>query len=75
MTEKSLADFGLEPGSKVRFRRRSNEQWKPATVHRIERDGSIGLRDQKGASCAIRPDHIQIQVRGPRGGLRWEHLA
>ncbi|MEJ5254526.1 MAG: hypothetical protein WHS89_04180 [Acidimicrobiales bacterium] len=73
--ESGLAVLGLRPGDPVRFRRRDDERWKDAVVVRRERDGSIGLRDRKGASRAIAIEHIQVRAVGPRGGTVWESLA
>lgn len=71
----NLVDLGLRPKEAVRFRRRADERWKLATVVRVERDGSVGLRDMKGAMAAIAVDGIEVRVTGPRGGTAWEPLA
>jgi hypothetical protein len=71
----SLAEVGLRKGDRVRFRRRDSERWKEATVERRERDGSIGLRDDKGASRAIDVDRLEVRTKGPRGGDIWESVA
>ena len=42
---------------------------------RRERDGSVGLRDAKGASRAIAIDLIEVRTAGPRGGVVWEPLT
>jgi hypothetical protein len=68
----SLGELGLKPGDQVRFRRRDSERWKEAVVERRERDGSLGLRDAKGASRAIDLDLVEVRTRGPRGGVVWE---
>lgn len=70
-----LARVGLAPGEAVRFRRRVSERWTPAVVERLERDGSVGLRDPKGAAVAITVDRIEVRVEGPRGAKLWEPLA
>ena len=67
----ALAELGLAPGAKVRFRRREAERWKDAVVVRRERDGSLGLRDGKGAARAIACERVEVQVPGPRGGQVW----
>jgi hypothetical protein len=72
--EPGLTELGLRRGDRVRFRRRADERWKPATVERRERDGSIGLRDGRGAARAIAVDHIEVRDTGPRGGVVWEPL-
>jgi hypothetical protein len=69
-----LAELGLRPGDRVRFRRQPNQRWRDAVVERRERDGSVGLRDEKGAARAIAVDLIEVRVPGPRGGLGWVAL-
>ena len=69
-----LAELGLAPGDRVRFRRRETERWKEAVVVSRERDGGVGLRDAKGAARAIAIDKIEVHTRGPRGGTVWEPL-
>jgi hypothetical protein len=67
-----LDALGLAPGIRVRFRRHDGERWKPATVERLERDGSLGLRDTKGASRAIPLARVEVSTTGPRGADAWE---
>ena len=67
----SLAELGLSEGDVVRFRRLDDERWKQATVERREKDGSVGLRDGKGASRALPIDRIEVRTAGRRGGVRW----
>ncbi|MCU0266261.1 MAG: hypothetical protein MUF83_02375 [Acidimicrobiales bacterium] len=73
--ETGLAELGLAPGEAVRFRRQDGERWKSATVERRERDGSVGLRDTRGAARAIPVEQIEVAVTGPRGGRAWEPLG
>lgn len=73
--ERGLAELGLARGDQVRFRRNDSERWKPATVARRERDGSVGLHDPKGASRAIPVACIEVRDTGPRGGVVWEALT
>lgn len=68
-----LARLGIAPGDRVRFRR-GTERWKEGVVERREKDGSIGLRDAKGASRAIPVDRLEVRTSGPRGAARWEPL-
>ena len=75
MSDTELARLGLEPGDRVRFRRREAGRWHEARVERRERDGSIRLRDGKGAARAIPIDRLEVQVRGPRGAAGWEPLT
>lgn len=69
-----LSELGLSPGDPVRFRRRDGERWKEAVVVRRERDGSVGLRDARGAARAIPIERIEVRRSGPRGGVVWEPL-
>ncbi len=73
--ETGLAELGLRPGDTVRFRRGEDERWKQGTVERREKDGSLGLRDAKGAARAIPVDLVEVAVVGRRGGKAWEPLA
>lgn len=73
--EPGLAELGLARGAPVRFRRRAGERWHDAVVERRERDGSVGLRDAKGAARAIAVELIEVRRRGPRGGTVWEPLT
>lgn len=70
-----LIAIGLRKGDRVRFRRSADEHWKEADVVRRERDGSVGLRDDKGASRAIDMDRIEVRTEGPRGGVLWEPVS
>ncbi len=69
-----LATLGLAVGDAVRFRRREGERWKGATVARREADGSLGVRDTKGALRALPLDAVEVRTTGPRGGVVWEPL-
>ncbi len=70
-----LARVGLSAGEQVRFRRRPSARWSTGIVERLERDGSVGLRDPKGAAVAITVARIEVNREGPRGGSVWEPLA
>lgn len=74
-TGDSLDTVGLARGEQVRFRRRASGRWTPATVERLERDGSVGLRDPKGAAVALTVDRIEVRREGRRGGVLWEPLT
>lgn len=68
----TLATYGLEYDEPVRFRRSEGQTWDFGKARGIERDGSIGLRDEySGASRAIYAHLIQKQIRGVRGGKKW----
>lgn len=75
LTESALVEVGLRPGDRVRFRQREGSSWKEATVERRERDGSIGVRDERGAARAIVLERMQVRTTGKRGGVVWESLA
>jgi hypothetical protein len=70
-----LAAFGLRAGEAVRFRRGSRGHWHLGRLERIERDGSIGVRDDKGAARALPAELVEVAVSGPKGASRWEPLV
>jgi len=70
-----LAAFGLRVGESVRFRRGDRGRWHGGRLERIERDGSIGVRDDKGAARALRAAMVEVAVTGPKGASRWEPLV
>ena len=72
--EAGLVELGLVRGDVVRFRPEPGGRWREAEVERRERDGSIGLRDARGAARAIPVDRLEVRRRGPRGGRVWEPL-
>lgn len=67
-----LIRLGLTAGMRVRFRREPSDRWQLAVVECVERDGSLGLRDGKGASRAIPLELVEVETRGPRGARTWE---
>lgn len=69
-----LTEVGLDAGDAVRFRRRTATRWSPGTVVRREHDGSLGVRDAKGALRALPLDLVEVRTTGPRGGVVWEPL-
>jgi hypothetical protein len=69
---RSLASLGLAAGMPARFRRTPTSRWRRATVERVERDGSLGLRDERGAARAIPLDLVEVPTTGPRGARAWE---
>jgi hypothetical protein len=72
--ETGLVELGLVRGDVVRFRNGPTSRWREATVERRERDGSVGLRDGRGAARAIPVGQLEVRRRGPRGGRVWEPL-
>ena len=75
LTESALLEVGLRPGDRVRFRRADGGAWREARVERRERDGSVGVRDDRGAARAIALERLQVRTTGPRGGATWEPVA
>jgi hypothetical protein len=75
LAESALVAVGLRPGDRVRFRRSAGGTWQEATVERRERDGSIGVRDERGAARALTIDRLQVRSTGKRGGVVWEPVA
>ena len=75
LADSALLEVGLRPGDRVRFRRVEGGAWKQARVERRERDGSIGVRDERGAARAIAVERLQVRTSGPRGGVTWEDVA
>ena len=75
LAESALLQVGLRPGDRVRFRRRDGGAWREAKVEHRERDGSVGVRDARGASRAIPADRLQVRTTGPRGGMIWEPVS
>ena len=75
LAESALLQVGLRPGDRVRFRRTGGGSWQEAKVERRERDGSVGVRDGRGASRAIPLERLEVRTHGPRGGTLWEQVA
>jgi hypothetical protein len=70
-----LAALGLTPGDRVRWRDRPGGRWREGTVVERERDGSVGVRDRRGASRSLTVDRLEVRTRGPRGARTWEPLT
>jgi hypothetical protein len=75
LAESALLEIGLRPGDRVRFRRSEGGTWTEAIVERRERDGSVAVRDDRGAARAIAVERLQVRGAGPRGGAIWEAVA
>jgi hypothetical protein len=71
----ALAALGLVAGDRVRWRERASSRWREGRVEGRERDGSVSVRDGRGASRALRHDRLEVAGRGPRGGAVWEPVA
>ena len=70
----ALEELGLDIGQLVHFRRSTDRRWQDGVVLRRERDGSIGLRDDRGRARAVPVDDIEVRTVGPRGGEVWRPL-
>jgi hypothetical protein len=68
----TLEEIGLRAGDRVRFQRRAGGRWQEGTVDRREKDGSVGVRDIKGASRALPMERLEVRTSGPRGAKTWE---
>jgi hypothetical protein len=70
-----LAALGLTPGDRVRWRDRAGGRWREGTVVVRERDGSVGVRDHRGASRSLSVDRLEVRTPGPRGARTWVPLT
>ncbi|MCB1031313.1 MAG: hypothetical protein KDA95_08230 [Acidimicrobiales bacterium] len=74
-----LVELGLEIGQIVRYFAITTSDRRPrpreGVVLRRERDGSVGLRDDRGRARAIPPERIEVRILGPRGGEQWIPLT
>jgi len=66
--------LGLRLGEAVRFRRVDRSRWQDGVVVGVERDGSLGVRDQSGASRAVPLADVLVRASGRRGARTWEPL-
>lgn len=71
----ALLAVGLRVGDRVRWQRTAGGSWQEGRVERRERDGSIGVRDGRGAARALPLDRLEVRATGPRGGTVWEPVA
>ena len=63
---------GLRPGDGCGSAAPTAARGSRRRVERRERDGSIGVRDERGAARAIPLERLQVRTTGPRGGATWE---
>ncbi len=75
LADSALLEVGLRPGDRVRWRRQEGGTWQEGVVERRERDGSIGVRDGRGAARALPLERLQVRTEGPRGGRVWEAVS
>lgn len=71
---RNLAPLGLEPGSIIRFRRVDKGTWTIGKVARLEKDGSLGVFDGRGAFRAIQTEFCQVRRKGKQGGTVWKQI-
>ena len=74
MSAPALEQLGLRAGERVRFRRPDRSRWQDGVVLRLEKDGSLRVRDENGAARTIPLSHVEVRGRGPRGATTWEPL-
>ena len=70
----TLGQLSLQAGDRVRFRRAAGQRWQEAMVEGRERDGSVALRDAKGANRFIRFDQLEV-CRLRNRTARWEPVV
>lgn len=56
----------------VRWRPHGRHCWRYGRVAGTGSDGSLLVYDTDGAARNLRPENVEYQVRGPRGGKHWE---
>ena len=77
MTVTSVEQLGLRAGDRVRFKPLGGgpRHWNEGVVMGIEKDGSVAVRDAKGAWRAVRPGRLEVRRARRRGGHRWESVS
>lgn len=75
LSDSALVEVGLRRGDRVRYRRREGGAWHEARVERRERDGSIGVRDERGAARALPIERLQVRTTTKRGATVWEPVV
>ena len=71
----TLAILGLRTGEAVRWRDSAAGRWHQGTVAHRERDGSIGVHDERGMARSLAVDRLEVHRVGRRGGKGWEPLT
>ncbi len=67
--------LGLDRGEPIRWRPVGGGRWRPGSVSHRERDGSVAIHDQTGATRSVPVQAIRVALTGPRGGREWEPLT
>ena len=77
MTVSGVEALGLRVGDRVRFKPVGGgpRRWTEGVVTGREKDGSVAVRDGKGASRAVRPERLEVRRARRRGGHAWESVA
>ena len=77
MTVTGVDALGLRIGDRVRFKPLGGgpRSWTEGVVVGREKDGSVAVRDRKGASRAVRPERLEVRRARRRGGHGWESVA
>jgi hypothetical protein len=70
-----LVALGLRAGESVRWHPPGTGGWQLGVVARRERDGSVGITDQRGLARSLPLDRLQVSYTGPRGARGWEPLS
>lgn len=71
----ALGTVGLRQGDAVRWQPTAGGRWKLGRATRLERDGSVGVTDERGMARSLPVDRLEVRSSGRRGGERWEPLA
>lgn len=70
-----LAALGLRRGEAVRWQPASGGRWQVGVVTRRERDGSVGVTDNRGLARSLPVERLEVGCTGPRGARGWEPLV
>lgn len=70
-----LDELNLEIDAPVRFRRKTEEHWTTGKIKGDSKDGSLSIVDKDGRWRSIMPEHVELLMRGPRGGKLWKAIV
>jgi hypothetical protein len=72
-----VEELGLRVGDRVRFKSLGGgpRQWNEAVVLGTEKDGSVAVRDTKGAWRAVRLERLEVRRSRRRGSHAWESVS